>query len=444
MDNIFQYENNALIKSYLDRTFFKTWKMPIEDRIRMRWPLNYNSLELFLNATCELNCKYCYISKFGKNFFKPGSQDIQKILLNLKMLLDWLYKNNMTPNLEIFGGNVFSSNLGRDVIDKILEYMRNGKKCATGLVIPCNMNFINDSKKLKITEDQIQIGKQCGFRIAYSISIDGLYMDQNRPLKNNSINHRDNDFYEKIFEFASKYEFGFHPMIYSDGIDKWKDNFLWFQSMYEKYNISWTNLYLLEVRNAEWTVEQCSSLYKFIKFIIKWSWDKCEHNEERYIDFLFKDRGFNLLSSVFTRHGRGIGCSLQSSIQLKVGELTSCICHRQAYSWMDGFKFVDDGEKIIDIEAIHPESYIVSHTFSNASAPWCETCRIKNLCQGGCMGSQYESTGDNYTPIPTTCLMEHAKIKAIIDANNEIKMLPKIISLMNEDKIHDIEFILGE
>jgi len=49
---------------------------------------------------------------------------------------------------------------------------------------------------------------------------------------------------------------GFHPMIYSNKIEYWIDNFLWFQKMFYKYGINPFNVYLLEVRNVEWLPQQ--------------------------------------------------------------------------------------------------------------------------------------------------------------------------------------------
>jgi len=42
-------------------------------------------------------------------------------------------------------------------------------------------------------------------------------------------------------------------MIYSNMIEYWSDNFLWFMRNYVKYGIPLNNLYLLEIRNVEWS-----------------------------------------------------------------------------------------------------------------------------------------------------------------------------------------------
>jgi hypothetical protein len=57
-------------------------------------------------------------------------------------------------------------------------------------------------------------------------------MEENRPYKSNLDLPieviRDDAYYDKCFDFVKNNGGGFHPMIYSKNIEKWKDNFLWF------------------------------------------------------------------------------------------------------------------------------------------------------------------------------------------------------------------------
>jgi len=59
-------------------------------------------------------------------------------------------------------------------------------------------------------------------------------------------------------------------MIYSNHIDKWIDNFIWFQDKFKEYDIYPFVLYLLEVRNAEWNKSQIIDMGIFMRFLVKY------------------------------------------------------------------------------------------------------------------------------------------------------------------------------
>ncbi|GAI68001.1 unnamed protein product, partial [marine sediment metagenome] len=71
----------------------------------------------------------------------------------------------------------------------------------------------------------------------------------------------------------------------------------------------------------------------------------------------------------------------------------------------------------------------------------CESCLIKHLCSGGCLGSQFEVTGDLFSPIPSVCQLEHAKIKAIIMAYKELKVFGLICERVNPEKRYALNML---
>lgn len=40
-----------------------------------------------------------------------------------------------------------------------------------------------------------------------------------------------------------------------------------------QHNIPWQDLYLLHVRNEEWTNENLQDLMDFVEFLFEWSWE---------------------------------------------------------------------------------------------------------------------------------------------------------------------------
>lgn len=451
----YQEENNAMLKAYLDRTFYHAWKNPADLST-----VNYQGLEIIFNYTCNLNCSYCYVSRYGDQLYPPELyEDEEALLHNLDIILDWLVENNYSPRLEFFSGEPFVQRSVFRALNKILDRMGNGKTNTKTVLIPTNYTFILSESLTKQVENIIQKGKDVGIYVSLSASIDGKYCDANRPFRyniaksefeknriwkweyNDIPDKRDDAYYDKCFAFAKKYEFGFHPMIYSQNIEKWKDNFLWFQSMFKKFDIPWNNIYLLEVRNPEWTPEKTIEFGKFIEFLIEWTYKQCGDDFERYINFVVRGKGFNILASPIIKIGRGIGCSIQSMIYLRLGDLKIVPCHRTSYDQFGygKLKVVDD--KIVDVEAISPELLIGINATNANNYPYCEQCGISESCSHGCLGAQHETTGDFFTPFPTMCRMEHEKIRAMIRAYKKLGIYDQFIRRIMPDKAEAFKYM---
>jgi radical SAM protein with 4Fe4S-binding SPASM domain len=254
-------------------------------------------------------------------------------------------------------------------------------------------------------------------------------MEQNRPFKYRKDDPRDDEFYDKVFTLCAQNGYGFHPMVYSNGIEKWIDNFLWFQEMFKKYNINPFRLYLLEVRNAEWTAGQVKEFQKFYDFLIKWTFTELFYSDKQ----LFVNKavnghcGFNMIPSVVSIVGRGLGCSIQSSVYLRLGDLKIFPCHRTFYKQFQTAQFKTDNDgNIIDIDGINPELMVAVYSFESNVAPYCEGCINKYFCAKGCLGSQFETTGDLFTPIPNVCQLEFGRTFQFVKTMKEIGVLDLI------------------
>lgn len=441
----YEQENDAVLHTFMENTFYKGWKAGANERQQQTNPGffgNYASLELGLNDICDLSCKYCYMEKFGKEYY-PNKElrNPQKILANCRILFDWLWDNRFHPDIDIFSGDALVQNIGHDVIELILDYVESGKRITHDITVPTNMGVLFHPEKVVRLESNMARAEKLGVKLHLSASVDGKFMEENRPFKNAAYYKRDDDFYHKLFTFAKKHRLGFHPMVYSEGIERWKENFLWFQSKFAEYGINWTNLYLLEIRNQEWSEAQCRELYKFCRWLVRWTWDKCDHDAKKFGTGHF----FNIMSSVIHSIGRGVGCSIQSSIQTRMGDLTWSLCHRLMYEKFVAGKFnVVDG-KITGVSATNLEAMLGVMTTVTRNWPYCETCVLQQACYAGCLGSNFESTGDMFTTPPTVCRMEHWKAWGLLDGLQDIGRLTDILSVLPEVKRTAItEILKGE
>ena len=412
MSELMKKENDQIMQNFLNRTFFSAWKL--ENKGKEKYA-NYDKLEVQINAACDLKCKYCYYAKYKKDLYPSDISKHSLILKNLDMLLLWLKENDLYPQLEIFSGEPFFQNIGFEVLEKLIDW-NNKNECRAPIVVPTNYSFIFDEDKIERLEKLFEKSKE---RIFLSCSVDGKYCDENRPFINGKI--RDDKYYDRMFEFSKKHNFGFHPMLYSENIELWKDNWLWFQDNFKKHGMMFDQIYLLEVRNVEWSSKQLKEFYKFIRFLINWSWNHVKDfvAPEKFPRFVFDKKLFNIFN-MFATTSRGLGCSMQSAMQLRLGDLTTSVCHRAAYKQHNMWKFITDGEKITDIEAINYNLAIAAASFDFRNSPYCNYCSIRELCTGQCLGSMFETNGDPFMPIPTVCALEHAKVAGILD---ELKAL---------------------
>lgn len=413
MKSRLKQEDDAIIKNFLQRTFFNAWKP--ENKGKEKYA-NYAKLELQVSGACDLKCKYCYYAKYKNDLYPPKIAKHSIVLNNLDVMLNWLAKNKYEPEIEIFSGEVFAQNVGYQVVERVIDWQNehNIKKC---IVVPTNMSFIFDDEKVERVEKLIE--KSNGL-LSLSASVDGKYCDANRPFANGKL-FRDDAYYDKLFAFVKKHRYAFHPMIYSEEIEHWKDNWLWYQENMKKYDIPYYSIYLLEVRNAEWNAKQIKEFYKFIRFVVNWTYNhvKNDVDPDQVPKFIHDNKLFNLFS-MFSTIGRGVGCSMQSTLQLRLGDLTTSICHRASYKSQNLWKFVVENNEIVDVEALNHNMLIACNSMDFRSSPFCNYCLIREMCNGQCLGSMFETNGDPFIPIPTVCALEHAKVAGMLD---ELKAL---------------------
>lgn len=428
-------ENNLLFNSFLGDYFWEPFRK------------GEREIELIISPECNLACSYCYINKYACKTFASSIFDNSNVLGNLDKILNWMHTNKFTCVVSIFSGELFAQEIGYQVLERIHEFYKDKEIKISGITIPTNFTFINSDECTERIEKLIKRFNEIDIRIYLSPSFDGKYMEQNRPYKKDLDikldKPRDDEYYDKVFQFSKKHGCGFHPMVHAKGIENWIQNFNWFQDMMSKHGIHWSNIYLLQVRNDGWTEEKNRELYKFIQYLIDFAFDKCERDKDKFVQFLLKGQnGFNILSEMLVDHTRGIGCSIQTSFGIRVSDLKQFPCHRLMYPSFQIGQMVDDEENVLRYETKNAELGLTIYGFNTKSQPLCITCPINRLCIGGCLGSQFETNKDIFTPIKSVCSNSWWITKALIDGFQRIEVLDGgIIPLISKYKKSQIELV---
>lgn len=429
---LFQQEQDHLLETILDARFFNTWHF--KDFSEQN-DVPIGNLELFITSSCNQECEYCYLVK-NSELYPSEFNKHDLIMNNMKILFDWLIENNYhIPTLDLFTGEIWFNKWGLEVLDLIYEYVVNKGLWIDGIMIPTNASFLHDEQQTIEIQNRINAFTKRGIIFKFSLSIDGKFVEEEtRPLKNGKTFKKDDEFYEKVFLFAKHNNFGFHPMLSSLSSKRWIDNFKWWKTMLQKYQLPFNYLMLLEVRNNDWTQEAIEDYKKFVKFLVDdamiyynndiasfcedifcvsqtYPMDNSKQlwgSETSYMPFCFGDE-------------KGVhGCTIASHLTVRLGDLAICPCHRTAYNkQLYGYFKVEDN-KIIGIKANNPHLAIhILMTDRNYSTIGCDSCTFSNLCLGTCKGQSIEGTGDPIHNDPTVCNFLKQKYAYMFDLYEE-------------------------
>lgn len=431
--------NDITFEKVLESTFYKNW------RNNNCWD---GSLEIIFSPKCNQGCSYCYVNKNNREIFSCQDFLEDKSIENTKLILNWLNKENMCPaHVDIFSGELFAQEAGYRLLQTIIDFYKNNPNAKRPelFMVPTNGTFVVNDTLVARVKKYIKDFEDIGSRLALSFSVDGLYASKiTRKYKKNldydlSSSMKD-DFFDKVFKFMEETNNLPHPMISPENIHVWKKNFLWYENMMEKYHINFNLLYLLEVRNYNWTKEKLKLYEEFIIFILEHMREKI-NNDEKFLYWL-TDRenddhcmGFNFISSMLNSGDPMPTCMLGRQLMVRASDLKLFPCHRLSYPELEIGEYIPDEEKGLKFKVKNPELGISILSFNPKKQNICNTCIIKNLCANQCFGSCYETVGDMFTPIPSVCNMYFLKTLTVLKTLDKMSLLNGFLSLIRNKTI---------
>lgn len=439
----FEQDERELIENFVSKRYLPNIFSKNKNTV---WQCG-EGVQFIIRPQCNQKCSYCYITRFGDKLYpKETRLPSNELLNNIKILLNWFIENKVfIPEYQLFAGDIMGDKLYYKILDLFIEtfstikiqHMQNIQKWKKPVILlPTNGYYFRTDEHQNLLREYKKKLDEAGFVLALSWSTDGLYAVDARE-DAISKGHMTQEDYDKIFPFVKEMSIGIHGVIASECIHNWIKNYDWWIEMYKKYQLQEAfdgynvTPYFLEVRNYYWTDEDIEEFKKLVRHI----WDvklKLNHNSaEKMAYYLFVGDGKNdtLLKSPMYDVGRLtklstieedlMQCNMAGIFRINVADMSLPLCHRTTYIQFNGGKFDIQDNKI---KGIIPSESTSTHmqlkTLAPKFFPKCCACRYKNFCIKGCLGSQYEYSGEILHPIPTVCKLEQAKIDTLLELYN--------------------------
>lgn len=425
MVKTFQEENNEILTYILNEKFFNNFR---EDRLEFQRREGLY-IEFYVTSVCNQKCEYCYLQRYGEELYPKEIRNISTILNNERILLNYfIEKNYFIDEIDFFSGEIWGMEFGNKVLDILLEALDNGLHLIK-IMIPSNMSFLMNENTKKIIQKYINEFKKRKVRLMFSASVDGKIVEnKTRSYKKEEFNKQksSNEFYEILFEFCKKNEYGFHPMVSAYGIEKWKENFLWWMKQLKKYHFPLSHsIMMLEVRNDDWTEDKIKLLLELVDYMINYM-IKYEYKGDlkKFIQYIFDiDPIFgprNYCNLDLLLQGKNPSCTISRALCLRLGDLTIAPCHRLSYDKYNYGKIIIENEKILGFQANNIQLANKILFGSTKTEHRCDVCEYNSLCMRGCLGAQYESNNDPLIVCDSVCKMFKSKINFLIYKYNKI------------------------
>lgn len=423
LNQLYDQEQTTVLKYFIEN-IEEQWT---EENFKSKKKVPY--LDIFVTSKCNQNCSYCYLQK-NKDLYPETLQDNKIILRNIDLYFNYLLnkKTCFLKRLDLFSGEIWGWPLGNKVLDIVLKYLDKGFTI-TEIIIPSNCSFCIDDNLLKVIDYYIVEFRKRGTHLIFSISMDGLIIDkESRPFISKE---KTEEYYDTIFKFARKYDFGFHPMISPDTIHLQKENYdQWISKMNEhfpnSYEKDFGRIMQLEIRESGWTTDKILKYIEWLNHV--YEQDKkfyFNNSDELILKYLLREPMLKFNKFVFKEvylpykfvidECPNLGCGLGNSIQLRAGDLALIPCHRTSYDkFIFGYYILsEDKTQIIDLKAKNIPLLNAIYKTGFKTKPYCNDCFLKYYCPQYCLGANYENYDDIFYPVTENCNLQKAKFAYI-------------------------------
>lgn len=377
----------------------------------------FKKIELIVQSTCQNNCEYCYLKKYGNDLYPEEKRvDKETTLNNLRHLLNLIYKeqilgNNKIELFELFGGDIFQNNFYFELLKVFDEY----HEYLNGVTIIAPTHYL-DADILKIFKMERQLFANYHCRLELSYSIDNPNLDNN-------------------FQTYAQLNIGCHALIDPSNIDQWINYYKQWHKIYKKNYHQSILPSILETRDNNWTDEQ---LNKYTNLLIYMVWDRfkmCHFSAKELAKHLWAKN--TKLPPIIGSDPIAINngpmtkmpCQIQDILYIELNDLDIVPCHRTAYQELH----IGNINKEIIEKSL--EIGLDLWEMNTSHLPKCSHCDFTNVCLHQCFGASYETYGEMFVPVSNTCKMQQTKIITLYQIYKKlgvIKAAKKMNLLSNE------------
>ena len=427
-------DDKILANDVLQRHFYKDFQS--ENGIKF--------LQIFLIGACHANCEYCYLKKNMKDLYPISIHNIETILNNTQLILNWYIENQFKCNIQIFSAEWLTTPIADKVIDIFYNTFKDSEYKPKALIAPDNMQFLKSEETLAKVENYIEKLHSIGIEFALSASVDGKICEYGRTLV-------DDVFYDRLKYFVNKYKILPHPMISANNIKDWIANYKWWKQEFGKETVY--NMTILEVRNEDWTYANIEDLITFCDFLVDDTFKDLNENKEDMLKYIFHVRKENDLAHFndcynpirfiynnFTKNVDKFSCSTQNMLSIRAGDLMVAPCHRTHYPLLEFGQYNIENNKITDFNPKNVSLLIAHKYFKRSCLPICEQCGLVGICPGFCMGASYEEYKDILIPQKEVCDMYRAKYVFLIYKYHTMGLLDDLSVLKEYFEEEDIQY----
>ena len=424
----YQQENDILLKSVLNKRFFDNMKT--DDTVEV--------LELIVTPECNLKCEYCYLYKHKYELYPKNAINHKTIINNLYNFMMFLYKNKYkVKTLDFFSGEIWHTDFGVEVLSTVYEFMKNTYKFADRITIPTNASFIMYDKYRYEIGKLIDDFDSIGCHLHFSFSVDGAVIeDKTRPLANDS-SSRVKNFYELAFDFAKKYDCGFHPMVSPNAIQYWKENYQWWEKMFDENDYDIDSLMMLEVRDDDWDSKKIDIYLDFLNYVLtQFTSDSRKSLEDRVKIAFGLKRNSNYTNISLFRVRYGFTCSVQRSLCIRLGDMAIVPCHRTSYDKFVAGYLIINNDYTYDVKSNNVEIFTEIMAGNPEYIQFkCNKCLYSRYCIKGCLGAQYEKNKELFYPCSSVCELLKSKINFLVKRYDELGYFDILEKMLNDNKL---------
>lgn len=401
-------------------------------------------LEIIVRPECTQNCEYCYIINHGKELY-PLEERLPKeeLIKNFKKIITYFNKKKIFfHRFELFAGDLFYDGLAYELLNMVYDYYSeiynsetyyiSKKKEITKFIatvgIPLNASLVEKEENFALCKEWIEKFDAISVGLNFSMSVDGKYATSAREKKSEK---EVDAYYDKVFRFCKEMGAGIHPMISAASIEKACENYdWWYDQLHSDKLARYDTIYPMsfEVRNGnEWTEEKLKHYIKFLDHLVEKRLEYCNNSIEELTYHLFvgdgkngtlkRNRETDPIRPIFHTEENSsdprydFSCSLSGLIHINLSNFALVPCHRLTYlQFVGGWMNLDEnGELDGTIKPNSVSSYIALKMLNCNMLPKCNNCKINRFCMKGCLGAQYEYSGEVLMPIPSVCTLFEKK-----------------------------------